>query len=56
MEDISYLTETRFSDLALDERLLSGLTDAGFDFCTKIQAESLPIALTGQDVAGQAQT
>lgn len=56
MEDISYLTQTRFTDLALDERLLTGLTDAGFEFCTKIQAQSLPIALEGRDVAGQAQT
>ncbi|MGB1612004.1 MAG: ATP-dependent RNA helicase RhlB [Arenicellales bacterium] len=56
MEDISYLTQTRFADLELDPRLLSGLTDAGFEFCTKIQAQSLPIALAGKDVAGQAQT
>jgi ATP-dependent RNA helicase RhlB len=56
MEDISYLTQTRFADLELDARLLTGLNDAGFEFCTKIQAESLPIALAGKDVAGQAQT
>ncbi len=46
MEDISYLTQTRFADLELDARLLTGLNDAGFEFCTKIQAESLPIALS----------
>ncbi len=56
MEDISYLTQTRFTDFALEPQLLEGLTDAGFEYCTKIQAESLPLALSGQDVAGQAQT
>ncbi|HZW59359.1 MAG TPA: DEAD/DEAH box helicase, partial [Woeseiaceae bacterium] len=30
--------------------------DAGFDFCTPIQASTLPLALAGHDVAGQAQT
>ncbi len=35
---------------------LRGLTDAGFDFCTPIQAQTLPVALQGQDIAGQAQT
>jgi ATP-dependent RNA helicase RhlB len=34
----------------------AGLADAGFDRCTPIQAQSLPLALAGQDVAGQAQT
>ena len=56
MEDISYLTETRFTDFSLEPQLLTGLSDAGFDYCTKIQAQSLPVALAGKDVAGQAQT
>jgi ATP-dependent RNA helicase RhlB len=30
--------------------------DAGFEYCTPIQAEALPIALSGRDLAGQAQT
>ncbi|MHB8453404.1 MAG: ATP-dependent RNA helicase RhlB [Acidiferrobacterales bacterium] len=51
-----HLTDTRFSDLALAEPLLAGIRDVGFDFCTPIQAETLPLALAGQDVAGQAQT
>ncbi|MBE9560802.1 MAG: DEAD/DEAH box helicase, partial [Proteobacteria bacterium] len=33
-----------------------GIADAGFEFCTPIQAQSIPIALTGKDVAGEAQT
>ena len=52
----THLTATRFDSFALDPRILQGLQDAGFTYCTPIQAETLPIALTGQDVAGQAQT
>ncbi len=28
----------------------------GFEYCTPIQALALPVLLTGQDIAGQAQT
>ncbi len=52
----THLTATRFDSFALDPRILQGLADAGFTYCTPIQAETLPIALSGQDVAGQAQT
>jgi ATP-dependent RNA helicase RhlB len=52
----THLTATRFDSFDLDPRILQGLRDAAFDYCTPIQAETLPIALTGQDVAGQAQT
>jgi len=51
-----HLSETRFTDFDLDPRLLKGLDDAGFEFCTPIQAQSIPISLTGKDVAGEAQT
>ena len=51
-----HLTDRHFADLGLAEPLLRGLRDIGFDFCTPIQAAALPLALTGQDVAGQAQT
>jgi ATP-dependent RNA helicase RhlB len=36
--------------------VLKGIADAGFEFCTPIQAKTLPISLNGKDVAGQAQT
>ncbi|NVZ11082.1 DEAD/DEAH box helicase [Allochromatium humboldtianum] len=52
----THLTSTRFDSLALDPRILAGLAEAGFTHCTPIQAETLPIALQGQDIAGQAQT
>ena len=51
-----HLTEQRFSSLELDERLLSSLDSQNFDFCTPIQAQTLPLLLSGKDVSGQAQT
>lgn len=50
------LTQLRFAELSLPEPVTKGLGDAGFDRCTPIQAETLPIALDGRDIAGQAQT
>ncbi len=51
-----HLTETRFKDFDIDPRLIKGLNEAGYEFCTPIQAQSIPISLTGKDVAGEAQT
>ena len=51
-----HLTNVRFDRFDLDLSVLEGLAEAGFNFCTPIQAATLPIALAGQDVAGQAQT
>ena len=50
------LKPTEFRQLALDERLLKVLDEIGYKTCTPIQAECLPLALEGHDVAGQAQT
>ncbi|MDH5473559.1 MAG: ATP-dependent RNA helicase RhlB [Gammaproteobacteria bacterium] len=52
----THLTDKSFASFNLAEPILNGLKAAGFDFCTPIQAETLPIALKGQDIAGQAQT
>lgn len=51
-----YLTHVLFSSLSLSDSLLESLEDAGFVYCTPIQAATLPLALKGQDIAGQAQT
>jgi len=51
-----YLTATTFRELGLHPSLLDSLQEAGFERCTPIQAEALPLALAGTDVAGQAQT
>jgi ATP-dependent RNA helicase RhlB len=50
------LSHVRFDELGLDPRLLRGIEDAGFKFCTPIQARSLPSLLRNEDIAGQAQT
>ena len=50
------LTDVAFSSLGLNESILTGLNKAEFTHCTPIQAITLPIALKGADVAGQAQT
>jgi len=52
----SHLTKTTFASLQLPEILRQGIEKAGFSHCTPIQAEALPIALSGHDVLGQAQT
>ena len=51
-----HLTETRFQSLDLPENLKQGIEALGYSHCTPIQAQSLPLLLKGQDVAGQAQT
>jgi ATP-dependent RNA helicase RhlB len=48
--------ETRFTDLKLHEDVLYGLQEMGFEYCTPIQAKSLPFLLDGRDTAGKAQT
>ena len=50
------LTDIPFSEFDLHPQLLAGLEAAGFMRCTPIQAMTLPVALPGGDVAGQAQT
>ena len=52
----AHLSDIRFDSLNIPATILRGLHEAGFERCTPIQAESLPLALAGQDVAGQAQT
>ena len=52
----NHLSELRFDTLDIHEQVRAGIRDAGFEFCTPIQASTLPIALGGHDVAGQAQT
>lgn len=56
LSENSHLSDIRFNQLKLHPSLIKGLEDAGFAHCTPIQAEALPVALRGEDVAGQAQT
>jgi ATP-dependent RNA helicase RhlB len=57
MESDTVESETvEFESLPIPEPVLQGIRDAGFKECTPIQAKTLPISLSGKDVAGQAQT
>jgi ATP-dependent RNA helicase RhlB len=51
-----HLTTTPLASLDLPDMLIKGIGEAGFTYCTPIQAQTLPLALAGHDVAGQAQT
>lgn len=48
--------KTRFHDFDLDDALMHAIADSGFEYCTPIQAQSLPMTLKGHDVIGKAQT
>lgn len=47
---------TKFSDLALDPRVLQAVAEAGYETPTPIQEQAIPHALAGRDVLGIAQT
>lgn len=51
-----HLSDTSYTSLSLSADLQLGIQEAGYEFCTPIQALTLPIALSGKDVSGQAQT
>lgn len=55
-EKPNFLTNIRFDEFEMPPEVQAGIKDAGFTFCTPIQARVLPLSLKGQDVAGQAQT
>jgi len=52
----THLSEIRFDELDIHPDVKKGIKATGFEFCTPIQAISLPIALKGKDISGQAQT
>lgn len=52
----THITEQKFADFGLHPQVVEGLEKKGFEYCTPIQALALPVLLTGQDIAGQAQT
>jgi ATP-dependent RNA helicase DeaD len=45
-----------FAEFGLEPKVLQAITELGFEEATPIQAKSIPIALTGSDLIGQAQT
>ncbi|XVF84068.1 hypothetical protein PTKIN_Ptkin16aG0545000 [Pterospermum kingtungense] len=54
----SALTDTRFSDLKppLSEPVIEALSEAGFEFCTPVQAATIPLLCSFKDVAVDAAT
>ena len=49
-------TTTPFSAWDLKSELQEGITNLGWEFSTQVQKETIPIALAGKDVIGQART
>ena len=47
---------TQFSDLNLHPQLMQAITEQGYTEPTPIQAQMIPVMMTGRDVIGQAQT
>jgi superfamily II DNA/RNA helicase len=47
---------TNFSELGLSPETLKAVADTGYTTATPIQAQAIPVALTGRDVLGIAQT
>jgi ATP-dependent RNA helicase DeaD len=45
-----------FRDLALSDAVLLALADVGYESPSPIQAQTIPVLLSGQDMLGQAQT
>lgn len=52
----THLSNQKFADLPLHPEVKQALAENGFEFCTPIQALSLPVLLQSKDIAGQAQT
>ena len=49
-------TNTKFATWSLKPEILSGLEKINWDSATEIQRDTIPIALKGLDVIGQART
>ncbi|MDP9087117.1 MAG: DEAD/DEAH box helicase, partial [Pseudomonadota bacterium] len=52
----AHLSQLTFDSLSIPDSVKRGIAEQGFTRATPIQAQTLPIALAGRDVAGQAQT
>ncbi|GIS44720.1 MAG: hypothetical protein Ct9H90mP16_17900 [Candidatus Poseidoniales archaeon] len=49
-------TNVRFSDWELSASIADAISSKGWEFATPIQAESIPLSMTGRDIVGQART
>ncbi len=55
-ENIVDVMPVAFTELGLNESILKAISDAGFEAPTPIQAQAIPVMLSGKDMIGQAQT
>ena len=45
-----------YKDSTIDERIIRAVVEMGFENMTPIQAQAIPVMLSGKDLIGQAQT
>lgn len=45
-----------FAEFGLEPKVLQAITELGFEESTPIQEKAIPVAMTGRDLIGQAQT
>ena len=50
------MSDNQFATLGLKESIVKAVSDLGFTQPSQIQAESIPVTLSGADLIGQAQT
>ena len=48
--------KTRFHDLDLPDQVMQAVAALGYEYCSPIQALTLPESLSGNDITGKAQT
>ena len=49
-------TKQRFDDWPINSSIISGLTELGWELATQVQKDTIPLALEGSNVIGQART
>ena len=49
-------SDTRFTQLEIPAEVQTGIAAAGYEFCTPVQEEVLPLTLKGDNIAAQSQT
>lgn len=49
-------SDTSFTQLDIPAEVLEGIAAAGYEFCTPVQEEVLPLTLKGDNIAAQSQT
>ena len=49
-------TKTKFASFDLIDNLQKGIDNLGWEYVTQVQKETIPLALAGRDVIGQART